>query len=66
MANVKTPTLVVVGGEDRLTPPAMSKTIADTIPGAQLAIIPAAGHLSNIEQPKAFNDVVFKFLSGLS
>jgi 3-oxoadipate enol-lactonase len=64
--SVKVPTLVVVGGEDRLTPPAMSKSIADTIPGARLAVIPAAGHLSNIEQPEAFNDVVFKFLSGLS
>jgi 3-oxoadipate enol-lactonase len=60
---VKVPTLVVVGGDDRLTPPAMAKGIADAIPGAKLAVIPNAGHLSNIEQPKAFNEVVLEFLA---
>jgi len=61
--SVKVPTLVVVGAEDRLTPPAMAKSIAEAIPGAQLAVIPAAGHLSNIEQPAAFNEVVLDFLA---
>ena len=60
------PTLVVVGDEDRLTPPAMAKSIADAIPGARLAVIPAAGHLSNIEQPAIFNTIVLDFLAGAS
>jgi 3-oxoadipate enol-lactonase len=60
---VKVPTLVVVGADDRLTPPAMAKGIADAIPGAQLAVIPDAGHLSNIEQPRVFNEIVLKFLA---
>jgi 3-oxoadipate enol-lactonase len=63
--SVKVPTLVVVGAEDRLTPPPMAKAIAAAIPGAHLAEIPAAGHLSNIEQPATFNDIVLKFLTAL-
>jgi 3-oxoadipate enol-lactonase len=60
------PTLVVVGADDRLTPPAMAKSIADAIPGARLAVIPAAGHLSNIEQPAVFNEIVLRFLADAS
>jgi 3-oxoadipate enol-lactonase len=59
---VRVPTLVLVGEEDRLTPPAMAKTIADAIPGARLAVIPTAGHLSNIEQPALFNRLILDFL----
>jgi 3-oxoadipate enol-lactonase len=62
-AKVTVPTLVVVGSDDRLTPPAMAKSIADAIPGSRLAAIPAAGHLSNIEQPKVFNEIVLDFLT---
>jgi 3-oxoadipate enol-lactonase len=59
---VRVPTLVLVGEEDRLTPPAMAKTIAEAIPAARLAVIPAAGHLSNIEQPALFNRLILDFL----
>jgi len=59
---VTVPTLVLVGADDRLTPPAMAKSIAAAIPGARLAIIPSAGHLSNIEQPLLFNKLVLDFL----
>lgn len=61
-AKVTVPTLVVVGSDDRLTPPDMHRAIADAIPGAVLRIIPDAGHLSNIEQPEAFNEIVLSFL----
>jgi 3-oxoadipate enol-lactonase len=63
---VTAPTLVVVGEDDRLTPPTMAKSIAEAIPGAQLAVIPLAGHLSNIEQPRIFNDIVLRFLINAS
>ncbi len=62
-STVTVPTLVVVGADDRLTPPAMAKSIADAIPNARLAVIPAAGHLSNIEQPESFNEIVLAFLA---
>jgi 3-oxoadipate enol-lactonase len=42
----------------------MSEAIAATIPGARLEIIPAASHLSCIEQPETFNRLVAAFLKG--
>jgi pimeloyl-ACP methyl ester carboxylesterase len=59
---VQVPTLVICGAEDTLTPPADSEAMAATIPGAQLAMIPNAGHLSNLEQPNAFNEALRLFL----
>ena len=38
---------------------------ATEIPGARLAVIPAAGHLSNLEQPEVFNDLVRNFVEEL-
>jgi 3-oxoadipate enol-lactonase len=63
---VTVPTLVVCGAEDRLTPPSASQELADGIAGARLALIPGAGHLSNIEKPAAFNRVVIEFLRGIA
>ena len=62
---IEAPTLVVVGEFDRLTSPELAKDIADQIPGAKLAIIKDAGHLSNIENSNEFNSVVLDFLLGL-
>jgi len=58
LATVRVPTLVVVGDEDALTPPALSQDMAEAVSGARLVRVPAAGHLSNLEQPHAFNDAV--------
>jgi 3-oxoadipate enol-lactonase len=62
---LRVPTLVLVGSEDALTPPAMSETLATGIAGARLVKIPGAGHLSNLEQPAAFNAAVRSFLQSL-
>jgi len=62
LENIAVPTHVVVGDQDRLTPPAMSCELARRIRGARLTIIEDAGHLSNIEQPEAFNRAVLDFL----
>jgi 3-oxoadipate enol-lactonase len=62
LGSIRVPTLVVVGEDDHLTPPAEAQVLADTIPGARLVVIPEAGHLSNIEKPAAFNDAVLGFL----
>ncbi len=59
------PTLVVVGQEDHTTPLADAQVMATEIPGARLAVIPAAGHLSNLEQPEVFNDLVRNFVEEL-
>ena len=65
LAQVVVPTLIVVGAEDTLTPPKDSEQMRDGIRGAQLAVIPNAAHLSNLEQPEAFNQAVRKFLKTL-
>jgi 3-oxoadipate enol-lactonase len=52
----------VVGDEDTVTPPTVAHEMRDAIAGAELAVIPGAGHLSNLEQPAAFNAVVARFL----
>ncbi len=62
LEKIAVPTHVVVGDEDRLTPPALSRQIAERISGAQLTVIEGAGHLSNIEQPEKFNRAVLAFL----
>lgn len=62
MATVRVPTLVVCGTEDQITPRAMSQELAQGIAGARLAMIEDAGHLSNIERPEQFNEVVWEFL----
>ncbi len=62
---ITVPTLVLVGAEDALTPPAVAATLANGIPAAQLVLLEKAGHLSNLEQPEAFNAAVLSFLDGL-
>lgn len=63
VAAIRVPTLVLVGDEDRITPPALSQELAALIPGARLKTIDGAGHLANAEQPAAFNAAIDLFLS---
>ena len=64
LPNIKVPSLVVVGADD--TPfLGASDYMAAKIPGAAKAVIPAAGHAVNIDQPQAFIDAVLPFLDGL-
>lgn len=62
LEDIKVPTHIIVGEEDTLTPPALSQAMAARILGARLSIIKGAGHLSNIEQPAAFNAAALPFL----
>jgi pimeloyl-ACP methyl ester carboxylesterase len=66
LARIAVPTLVVVGEEDALTPPAESGRMRDGIAGARLVTIPGAGHLSNLERPRDFNQALREFLAGFS
>ena len=62
-AAIDVPTLVLVGDEDIITPPALSEQLAAMVPGAKLEVIAGAGHLANLEQPRAFNAAIDGFLS---
>ena len=63
---IAVPTLVIVGDQDRVTPPMLSRDVSNRIAGSQLVEIHGAGHLSNIEQPAAFNAAVDQFLAGIA
>ncbi len=66
LRTIACPTLIMVGEEDQATPVAESQSMADRIPGSTLIIIPEAGHLSNLEQPQAFNQALQTFLQRLT
>jgi len=59
------PTLVVVGAEDVITPPAIAQSMASAIPGARLMEVPGAGHLPCVEQPVPTTRAILKFLQSL-
>lgn len=59
------PTQVIVGADDTLTPPGEARLMARAIPGSFIEVIPQAGHVPNLEQPRAFNAVLHRFLEGL-
>ena len=62
LGSIAIPTLVVVGSEDAITPPAVAREMAGRIRNARFLELPRAGHLSPIEAPNAFNDAILSFL----
>ncbi len=62
LPRIAVPTHVICGADDGLTTPDMAREVAGLVPGAELTIIPAAGHLVNIERPAAFNAAALSFL----
>jgi 3-oxoadipate enol-lactonase len=62
LSTIACPTLILVGEEDELTPVAASEALHRGIRGSRLVTIPGAGHLSNLEQPEAFNAALGRFL----
>ena len=59
------PTLVLCGEEDRLTPVKYSEYLHEQIAGSQLIVIPDAGHMVVLEQPRATNEAIASFLHTL-
>lgn len=64
LAAIAAPTLVIVGAEDRLIPPAHSLALADEIPNARTAVIPKVGHVATLQDPAAVAATVLTFLEG--
>jgi 3-oxoadipate enol-lactonase len=65
LKSVKLPCLVISGEFDSLFPPPMCKEIADLIPGAKFSVIPGACHLSSLDSPKEFNELLLSFVQSL-
>lgn len=59
------PTAIFVGSHDKITPLPLSEAMRSRIPGAELHIIPDAGHFSNAENPAVFNERLLSFLKRL-
>ncbi len=63
--DIRVPVLVLCGSDDRVTPPALSQSLARMISGARCETIERAGHLSNLERPEEFNTLVGAFIRGV-
>lgn len=62
LGEVRAPTLVMVGGEDRQTPPACAEELVAGIAGASLRAFPGVGHAPHLEAPGDYLEAVTRFL----
>lgn len=65
LGSIACPVLIVAGRDDALTPVGLHEDMHRAIAGSRLVVIERAGHLSNLEQPAAFNRALHGFLAGL-
>ena len=57
-SRVRCPVLLVLGREDRMTPPRAVRDLADAIPSARTVFLDACGHMSMIERPDQVLDAL--------
>jgi 3-oxoadipate enol-lactonase len=62
LASIAVPTLFIVGDEDVITPPSDALAMHRAVPGSTLVTISGAGHMSNLEDPEAFNAAIHRLL----
>ena len=62
IARIKTPTLLIAGGADLLSPPTLMLDIAERLARVEFEVLPESGHSGYWEQPEAFNAIVVEFL----
>jgi 3-oxoadipate enol-lactonase len=66
LEKISIPTLILVGENDKLTPPDAAERLHNNIKGSRLHKIPDAAHLSNLENSEDFNAKLTDFLHSLS
>ena len=66
LSTLRIPARVIVGEQDGSTTPEHARRIVAALPGADLIVLPDAAHLSNVEQPEAFNAALLEFLNRLA
>ncbi len=64
LTEIRVPTLFIAGQFDNITPTAEMQSNCELVPGAQICEIPHAGHLTPLENPQIFNEVLLAFLRG--
>lgn len=65
LPGIRVPTLVMGGEQDEITPADVLRSLAASIPRARLRLLPAAGHVSNLEAEAGFNSALCEFLAEL-
>jgi pimeloyl-ACP methyl ester carboxylesterase len=65
-ADLRVPTLILCGSRDRITPPALSRSLHATIPGSRLQIVDDAGHMLLMEAPEVVNRAIEAFAASVS
>ncbi len=65
LSKISVPTLILCGAEDKMTPPKHSEFLRDHIAGAQLEIMPNAGHMVMLEQPDQVAEKLSAFLDSI-
>ncbi|HEV2559045.1 MAG TPA: alpha/beta fold hydrolase [Microvirga sp.] len=63
LPGIEIPTLILVGADDRLTPPDLSREMADRVEWSSLVVVPDCGHLPTLEQPEAVIKALQAWLS---
>lgn len=66
LGTIEVPTLIIVGEKDALTPPADARTMQEGIAGSRLETIPGAGHMTPMEAPDRFAEVLREFVASLA
>jgi pimeloyl-ACP methyl ester carboxylesterase len=61
LPEIRTPSLLVAGGRDRLTPPHLAERMAKTLPDARFELLPGATHFGLIEEPDEIADAIARF-----
>lgn len=62
LGTIQVPTQLIWSALDARSPLSVAHDFQRLIPGADLAVIPGCGHVSNLEDPEAFNDILRFFL----
>ena len=65
LKEIRRPTLILCGQEDRLTPVKYSTYLHENIPNSRLLLIPKAGHVVMAEQPEPLNRALEAFLDAI-
>lgn len=66
LSSIAVPTLIIVGDEDVITPPSDALAMHRAVPGSTLVTISGAGHMSNLEDPGAFNAAMHRLLDAFA
>jgi pimeloyl-ACP methyl ester carboxylesterase len=63
---LRVPTVILCGGRDNLTPPALSERLSELIPGSRLLIVEGAGHMLPLEAPGRVNQEILDFVNSVT